>query len=146
MISLRNFARTAGAIAGLSALGMANAAPTVESLSGTVRVNQGSGYSTVRGSSTVKAGDSVMADLRGSGKITYDDGCVVEVKPGAVVTIGDTSPCTRQAALPIKPGTGLLVAAGAAAVGTGIALGVGSGGGGGTGGLIPFIAPKPASP
>ena len=43
MMSFRNFARTAGVIAGLSALGIANAAPTVDSLGGTVRVNQGSG-------------------------------------------------------------------------------------------------------
>lgn len=145
MTSFRNFARTAGVIAGLTGFAAAQAAPTVQSLGGTVRVNQGSGYATVNGSSPLKAGDSVMADLRGSGRITYDDGCTVDVKPGSVVTIGDTSPCSRQAVLPVDPSAGLLIAGGVAALGTGVGLAVGSGGGG-TGSIIPFIAPKPASP
>ena len=158
MKSFRNFARTAGAIAGLSALGIANAAPMAESLGGTVRVNQGSGFTVLQGTTAVKPGDTIMADPKGNGRLVYNDGCSINVKPGAIVTVAEVSPCSLKAQasddrdrkeagfLPLGEGTGLLIAGGVAAVGTGVGLALGSGGGGGGGGIIPFIPPKPASP
>lgn len=157
MMSFRNFARAAGVIAGLSALGTANAATAVESIDGTVRVNRGSGFSVLQGSATVKPGDTVMADPKGKGRLVYGDGCSVNVKPGAIVTVAEVSPCSLTAQAndrdrqdagflpPIDPTTGLLVAGGVAGLGTGLGFALGNNGGG-TGGIVPFIAPKPASP
>ena len=34
-----------------------------------------------------------MASPGGYGKIVYPDGCIVEVKPGTVVVVQETSPC-----------------------------------------------------
>ena len=157
MTSFRNIARTAGVIAGLVAFGTAYAAPTAESLGGTVRINQGKGFAVLQGTTAVKPGDTIMADPKGKGRLVYSDGCTINVKPGALVTVAEVSPCslTAQANDPdrrdagvvpaIDPSTGLLIAGGVAAAGTGAALALG-GGGGGTGGIIPFIPPKPASP
>ena len=68
-------------------------ATSVEVVQGQVSINHGKGYKPVRGKSDALPGDTVMASPNGSGKVTYDDGCVVEVKPGAVVAVEQTSPC-----------------------------------------------------
>ena len=49
-------------------------------------------------------GDLVMASPNSSGKITYADGCVVEVTPGAVVAVQEYSPCTTPERSGFKPG------------------------------------------
>jgi hypothetical protein len=59
-------------------------------------VNRGDGYKALTGKTTVHAGHLVMAAPNGSAKVVYDDGCVVEVKPGAVVAVYETSPCQAQ--------------------------------------------------
>lgn len=159
MTAIRHYARTAGVIAGLVAFGAAYAAPTVETLGGTVRVNQGKGFATLQGASAVKAGDTIMADPKGKGRLVYSDGCTVNVKPGALVTVAEVSPCSLNAQTSddrdrkdgggfalTDPSTGLLIAGGAAAAGIGAAVALGSNGGSGTPGIIPFIPPKPASP
>lgn len=142
MSSLKTFIRTAGVFVGLATFGVANAT-TAENLGGMVRVNQGRGYAPLHGAGPVQAGDSVMADLRGTGRIVYDDGCVVDVRPGSVVTVSDTSPCARPATA-FEPSTGLVVAGGAAALGGVAAALAASGGGGGGSTFIPI--PRPASP
>ena len=157
MTVFRTLTRTAGVIVGLAALSAAHAATTVENLGGTVRVNQGKGYSVLQGAGNVKPGDTIMVDLRGKGRVVYSDGCTVNVKPGSIVTVAEVSPCSltaqsnddrdrRDASVfpPIDPATGLLAVAGLAAAGAGAAAIAGSSGGGGGNNIIPFI--RPASP
>jgi hypothetical protein len=80
-----------------TALGSTTAlATTVQVVQPQVSVNRGEGYAPVTGTSAVVAGHLVMAAPKGSAKIVYDDGCVVEVQPGAVVAVYETSPCQAQ--------------------------------------------------
>lgn len=157
MTSFKIFARAAGVLAGLTAFGVANAATTAETLGGTVRVNQGGGFTVLQGSGTVKPGDTIMADLKGKGRIVYGDGCTVNVKPGSIVTVAEVSPCSLTAQAPgdrdrrdagyvplPDASTGLAVAAGAAALGGGAAALALSGSGHNTGYLL--VPPRPASP
>lgn len=100
-------------------------AATLGSVQGSVLVNKGAGYSPAKGSSDLKPGDTVMAKAGGSAQISYDDGCVVQVKVGQVVTVSQDSPCKPTgaaggAAVP-GVGTGLAVAAGVAVV-AGVAI------------------------
>jgi hypothetical protein len=71
-------------------------ATTVEVVQPQVFVNRGDGYKPETKTSGVSAGHIVMAAPNGSAKIVYDDGCVVEVQPGAVVSVYETSPCQAQ--------------------------------------------------
>jgi hypothetical protein len=41
-----------------------------------------------------KVGDAVMVGPGGTATVVYDDGCKVNVQPGAVITIESLSPCT----------------------------------------------------
>jgi hypothetical protein len=60
---------------------------------GGVAISGGSGFQQIMGKTEVRAGDSVVASPGGHAKIVYDDNCVVNVDPGAVVTVQETSPC-----------------------------------------------------
>jgi hypothetical protein len=85
------------AVAAAAALGSAVAlATTVEVVTPQVSLNRGDGYMPATGTSSVFAGHLVMAAANGSARIIYDDGCVVEVQPGAVVAVHETSPCEAQ--------------------------------------------------
>jgi len=66
----------------------------VEVIEGQVSINRGDGYQPLVDWAPASPGDLVMASPNGSGKITYADGCVVAVNPGAVVAIAEQSPCT----------------------------------------------------
>jgi hypothetical protein len=68
-------------------------AATLGAIQGNVLVNRGGGYETVRGAMNLKPGDTVMAQAGGSAQIVYPDGCVVPVEVGAVVAVGEASPC-----------------------------------------------------
>ena len=85
----------------------------VENVTGQVSINQVDGYQPVTDWSPASPGDLVMASPDGAGKIEYDDGCVVEVKPGAVVAVQEKSPCQAGGFGVKKPGYligGVLVA------------------------------------
>jgi hypothetical protein len=56
-------------------------------------VNQGQGFKPVTSRSSANIGDSVMVGPSGSATLTYEDGCKVNVQPGAVVTVAPLSPC-----------------------------------------------------
>ena len=59
---------------------------------------QSSGFQTISGRVQGNTGDSVMVGPGGLARITYNDGCRQEVKPGEVVTIQeDPSPCATGA-------------------------------------------------
>ena len=53
----------------------------------------GQGFHPISGRVDAKAGDSVMVSPDGAATIVYDDGCKVNVQPGAVATISPLSPC-----------------------------------------------------
>jgi hypothetical protein len=58
-----------------------------------VLINRGNGFQRVASSTQANAGDLIMASPGGSAKVVYPGGCVVNVKPGAVITVRDQSPC-----------------------------------------------------
>jgi len=60
---------------------------------GNLTINQGQGFKSVTSASNAHVGDSVMVGPGGSATIVYEDGCKIDVRPGAVVTIAPLSPC-----------------------------------------------------
>lgn len=81
----------------LLSVGIALAEPafaaTVEPLEGRSLLNRGAGYKLLKGATTGRPGDTVMANVASSAVITYSDGCKEEVKAGEVVAIKKESPC-----------------------------------------------------
>src|SRR5690242_10563991 len=72
----------------------AASAATVDSIKGRVLLDRGDGFQVLTASTTADAGAKIMAGPGGSAKVLYADGCAIEVRPGAVVTVGAKSPCT----------------------------------------------------
>jgi hypothetical protein len=68
-------------------------AAVVQPGSGNLTINQGQGFKPVTSASNANVGDSVMVGPGGSATIVYEDGCKIDVRPGAVVTIAPLSPC-----------------------------------------------------
>ena len=60
---------------------------------GNLTINQGQGFKPVAAAVNANVGDSVMVGPGGSATIVYDDGCKVDVRPGAVLTVAPLSPC-----------------------------------------------------
>jgi hypothetical protein len=71
-------------------------ATTVTAEQGQVLLNTGQGYRLVQGSASVNPGDMIVVNPGGMARITYDDGCVTEVRPPAVTAISTQSPCQQQ--------------------------------------------------
>jgi hypothetical protein len=71
-------------------------ATTVTAEQGQVLLNTGQGYRLVQGSINVNPGDMIVVNPGGMARITYDDGCVTEVRPPAVTAISAQSPCQQQ--------------------------------------------------
>ena len=72
----------------------ASFAATVDSLEGQILLNRGDGFQQLAAPTTANPGDSVMASADGNAKLRYADGCVIDIRPGAVVSVGEKSPCT----------------------------------------------------
>jgi len=68
-------------------------AATVEPGQGNLSVNQGQGFQPINSRIDANVGDSVMVAPGGAATVVYDDGCKVDVQPGAVTTIAPVSPC-----------------------------------------------------
>jgi len=68
-------------------------AASVEPGQGSLTLNQGQGFQPVNNRIDANVGDSVMVAPGGSATVVYDDGCTVNVQPGAVTTIAPLSPC-----------------------------------------------------
>jgi hypothetical protein len=68
-------------------------AATVEPGQGSATINQGQGFQPINSRIDANVGDSVMVAPGGSATVVYDDGCKVDVQPGAVATIAPLSPC-----------------------------------------------------
>jgi hypothetical protein len=60
---------------------------------GDLTINQGKGFRPVTSRISANVGDSVMVGPGGSATVVYDDGCKVNVQPGALTTIAPLSPC-----------------------------------------------------
>ena len=74
-------------------LGSPARAATLEPAQGTLSINQGEGFRPVNARVDANVGDSVMVAPGGSATLVYDDGCKVDVQPGAITTIAPLSPC-----------------------------------------------------
>lgn len=68
-------------------------AASIEPGQGSLTLNQGQGFQPVNSRIDANVGDSVMVAPGGSATVVYEDGCTVNVQPGAVTTIAPLSPC-----------------------------------------------------
>jgi hypothetical protein len=68
-------------------------AATIQPGQGDLSLNQGKGFQPINSRIDANVGDTVMVGPGGSATVVYDDGCKVDVKPGAVTTIAPLSPC-----------------------------------------------------
>ncbi len=105
MFDLRKI--TIAASVSMLVLGTAADAATLADIQGRVLVNSGSGYQAVSGSLELKPGDLVMAGLGGGATLSFEDGCVSAVGPGAVVAISQHSPCVTQVQAQQQQGSGM---------------------------------------
>ncbi len=90
-------AATIAAVLSYAALSCAASAATVTSVQGNVSINRGAGYAPVNSGTGAASGDKVMAAKNSVGQIAYDNGCVVEVLAGQVVTVLADPPCATGA-------------------------------------------------
>lgn len=90
----------AASIALLGISGQAMAAQTAQlgSVSGSVLVNQNGRFAPVTEATQLRAGDRVLA-MNGAAKLTYADGCAVDVAPRSMVTVSDAACGGEQAKL-----------------------------------------------
>jgi hypothetical protein len=72
----------------------AASAATVDSIKGRILLNRGDGFQVLAAPTMANSGDKVMANPGGSAKLRYADGCVIDIRPGTVVSVGEKSPCT----------------------------------------------------
>jgi hypothetical protein len=68
-------------------------AAIIEPGSGDLTINHGQGFKPITSRASANVGDSVMVGPGGSATVVYDDGCKVNVQPGAVTAIAPLSPC-----------------------------------------------------
>jgi hypothetical protein len=97
----RKFAVAAVAAASLmggQALAQSAALPTLSGLQGAVYVDQGNGFVRADGRTVLHRGDRVMSARGGLAKISYSDGCNVQVGARALATINSQSPCAGGSA------------------------------------------------
>ena len=117
---------TVGILAGTPAW----AGATVEAVKSPVSINNGQGYQTVTKKASAANGDQVMAGAGGHARIIYSDGCVTDVYPGGVASVGKCykpmtaglEPLDEKALVP-PPAAGIpwwLVGGTAAFIGVGI--------------------------
>jgi hypothetical protein len=66
---------------------------TLQPVKGDVWINHGKGFVKVDQPIEATVGDSIMVSPGGYAKVTYADKCETNVKPGAVMTITQLSPC-----------------------------------------------------
>jgi len=96
-------------------------AAVIEPGIGDLSINQGQGFKPITGSTTANVGDSVMVGPGGSATIVYDDGCKVNVKPGAVASIAPLSPCASGSNAGPDDSTGWIIGGTLFAIGIGAA-------------------------
>jgi len=79
----------------LAAIVLASCAEAAEirAVRGQILVNAGTGYRPIEGPTRLKVGDAAIAAPQGLGSVSYDDGCTIDLVPGAIAWIGTQSPC-----------------------------------------------------
>jgi hypothetical protein len=97
-------------------------AATVEPAQGNLSINQGQGFQPVNSRLDANVGDSVMVAPGGAATVVYDDGCKVDVQPGAVTTIAPLSPCASGSYADDSSNWGGLIIGGAAAGALGLGI------------------------
>ena len=115
--------------------GAAAQAATVHEINGVVLANVGgAGYRQIAGSVTLQKGDTVIANPGASAKFVCDDGSVIPVVSGKVVSDADCGVVTGavDASAAGGSGWGNPLLSGGLAVAGGVGLIVGLGGGGGS--------------
>lgn len=119
VVIMSKFARWTAGLAGLVLASLAQTAgagaASLSGVQGEVLVDAGQGPKPVTGAANLGVGNTVIAQ-NGSAKLTYPDGCAVNIDPGASVTIGEKSPCAAQAG--IQTGQVAPAAVGAAGLST----------------------------
>jgi hypothetical protein len=83
--------------------GFSAAAATVVPYSGDVFVNHGDGFHKINGSTPVNVGDSVMVSPHGLAQVRLDDGNIITVVPGQVLSV-PLKARAKDAALPSGAG------------------------------------------
>jgi len=91
----------------------------LNAVSGEVMVNQGESYVVPTPNMPVSPGDQVMVTEGGLAKVTYANGCVIEVNGSFVLSVASDSPCAAGALLASVGGA----AATTSGVSTGVVLG-----------------------
>ena len=71
----------------------ASALAQVNALQGSVAIDRGGVIAPVTGATTLNAGDRIVSMDGSAAKITFADGCTVDVKANAMATVGSASPC-----------------------------------------------------
>jgi hypothetical protein len=91
--------RTAVAIAALSlsASALAATTATITRIDGEVMVNQGEQFVAANAGQVVMTGDRLLVPQGGSLSLTFEDGCVMDVKADTLVQIPDASTCAGSA-------------------------------------------------
>ncbi|MEI7932220.1 MAG: hypothetical protein WCI21_04095 [Alphaproteobacteria bacterium] len=84
-------------IAGQAAAATANTAQ-VSNVSGSVLASKNGSFSNATNTTTLSSGDRLVA-RDGTAQVRFSDGCVVTVKPQAMLTVGSSSPCATGAGL-----------------------------------------------
>jgi hypothetical protein len=97
-------------------LGLPAWAVTVQTIDGTLSLNRGDGYVEVLSWADAPSGSQVMANPGSRGKVIYSDGCEINVSPGSVYTVQDSSPVLRGGSARNYVIGGLVVAGGAVAI------------------------------
>jgi hypothetical protein len=65
---------------------------------GEVLLSRGTGYHTIRNSTELLAGDTVVSKPGSTAKITFADGCEIYLGMGMIFTVEDRSPCSPDGA------------------------------------------------
>jgi hypothetical protein len=71
---------------------------TLNEVEGTIMVDQGKGFVTVKGDTVLKEGDRVVTLGGSSAKITFADGCKAQLKANNMMTITRTLGCKADIA------------------------------------------------
>ena len=71
-------------------------AATVQPVNGHAMINKGAGFIKIDKATRLQQGDTVIVAPGGTAKLSYSDGCSIQVKTAAVVTVRAKSPCALK--------------------------------------------------
>jgi hypothetical protein len=71
----------------------AESVATLSNTQGIVSVNQGEEFVAAQSGQALMAGNRIMVGDNGSGTLTFNDGCVLTLDPGTIITVPEISTC-----------------------------------------------------